>query len=369
MKKGNGIFITGGTGFLGIHIIKELLQNEKSVIYCLVRGKNLADAKESLRKKLMWYFSSEWEQMLSKIHVICGDFTQDNLGLSREDYEQLTSEVSQVIHAGAIVKHFGKKEEYEKTNVNGTRKIVEFCRISNAYLLYTSSVAVLSYTDNSEKEWSYQNEEHVDLYVKSKIESEKIIQEAVENGLKASIIRIGALSGRYSDGTLQENIDENAVNARIKTMVVSGKLPSRFLDSNVELLPVDICSEMIVFIARSRKEGYFCIYNNNTVTYQQLIDLLIQLGYHVETFDYKDYISFYKDVRNDSLNKALLTGFFLHYRRRRNNQKTKKKFQCEVTEKYLRENNLEYPHITTEYVAKILQYMKKIEYIEVEKEG
>ncbi|WP_289490242.1 SDR family oxidoreductase, partial [Klebsiella pneumoniae] len=52
-KLGN-VLITGATGYLGIHILHELLSSDAEKIYCLVRGKDKETA-ESRLKTLLFY--------------------------------------------------------------------------------------------------------------------------------------------------------------------------------------------------------------------------------------------------------------------------------------------------------------------------
>ena len=49
--KANNILLTGSTGFLGIHILYELLNNTDSDIYCLIRSKNNQYSKDRLINK------------------------------------------------------------------------------------------------------------------------------------------------------------------------------------------------------------------------------------------------------------------------------------------------------------------------------
>lgn len=358
-----GILVTGATGFLGIHIVKELVMQLNQRIYCLVRGKTIEDAKDKFRQLLKWYFNEQYAEILGRVTLICGDFTKDYFGLSREKYEELGKNIVKVIHTGAIVKHFGIMEDYRLTNVTGTKNMVDFCKRFDAFLLFTSSVAVLNYMDTSEACWTYQDEKKVDLYVWSKIIAEKTITEAMKQGLKASILRIGALFGRYEDGVFQKNISENAVCARIKTMIVGGKLPTRFLDSNVELMPVDYCSKVIVYILLEEKEGFLCLYNNNTVIYRELIEILKKLGYPVISQDYQDFLSFANDLKEYPLKRELFTGFYFHYKRRRNNQRKPQEVNCEITERYLKSNQMQWPKITTRYIEVLINHMRKQGYL------
>lgn len=357
--KQKGILVIGATGFLGIHIVRELCKKTNIIIYCFVRADSEEMAQNRINNLLEWYFREAKEDILHKIKVICGDITKDKLGLSDSTYENLGDSLAQVVHAGAIVKHFGMRADFERTNIDGCKKIIDLCKSFNLHLLYTSSVAVINYSDTSEENWTYQEEHKVDPYVWSKIKAEKMIISEMNAGLKCSIIRIGALFGRYSDGVFQKNISENAIYARIKTILVGGKIPQKFLTSHMELLPVDFCSEVIVHILLEGKKGILCLCNNNTITYFEFVKMVERIGYSIDIVDFTDFDSFSKAIEEYALKRELLTGFYFHFKRRRNNQAKPHKFNCEITTAYLEKNNLMLPRVTPEYLNKLILHMKK----------
>src|SRR5205085_4669799 len=47
-----GIFLTGATGFLGVHLLHELLQKTQATIYCLVRASALEQGRQKLYQQL-----------------------------------------------------------------------------------------------------------------------------------------------------------------------------------------------------------------------------------------------------------------------------------------------------------------------------
>ena len=51
------VLLTGSTGYLGIHILRELIDSDVENIYCLVRGKTQAAAESRLRSLLYYYFA------------------------------------------------------------------------------------------------------------------------------------------------------------------------------------------------------------------------------------------------------------------------------------------------------------------------
>ena len=116
------ILLIGGTGYLGSHIISTFLKNETGIVYCLIRQKNDESPLYRINRRLEFYFEKDFLNKYSnRIKVIKGDITSKNLGLTDENYSNLIKNIDTVINAGAIVKHFGQKEEFENINVLGTK--------------------------------------------------------------------------------------------------------------------------------------------------------------------------------------------------------------------------------------------------------
>jgi acyl carrier protein len=55
-KAYRNILLTGGTGFLGSHILKELFDTQTSDIVLIIRGRNIADSMQRLSNKFKYYF-------------------------------------------------------------------------------------------------------------------------------------------------------------------------------------------------------------------------------------------------------------------------------------------------------------------------
>ncbi|MBR5473004.1 MAG: AMP-binding protein, partial [Clostridia bacterium] len=106
------VLLTGATGYLGSHILRELLRRQMNVV-CLVRDK------EKLKNTLKYYFPKEHEYFRYRVRI--GDISEPKLGLSDEEYDQLLKKVDMVIHTAANVNHTGRYEEFERTNVLGTQ--------------------------------------------------------------------------------------------------------------------------------------------------------------------------------------------------------------------------------------------------------
>ena len=105
------------------------------------------------------------------------------------------------------------------------------------------------------------------------------------------------------------------------------------------------------------------MYNNNTVIYRELIEILKKLGYPVISQDYQDFLSFANDLKEYPLKRELFTGFYFHYKRRRNNQRKPQEVNCEITERYLKSNQMQWPKITTRYIEVLINHMRKQGYL------
>ena len=127
------VLLTGATGYLGIHILRELIDSDANQIYCLVRGKSLEAAESRLRTLLYYYFADAFGPLFGhRLHVILGDVTSDfGDGL----------QVDTVFNCAAIVKHFSEGTEIEDVNIGGAKRCVDFCLKTGAQLVHVSTAS------------------------------------------------------------------------------------------------------------------------------------------------------------------------------------------------------------------------------------
>lgn len=152
---GKNLFITGGTGFVGICLLEKILRciPEHGEIYLLMRakkGKSMSERLEEVKKNSVFtklLEEKKAEEVFNKVFPIAGDVGEESLGMQLKDRQQLAEKIDVIIHSAATL-DFG---ESLKTTVNinllGTRRITEFakeCRQLKA-LVHVSSAYVNSY--------------------------------------------------------------------------------------------------------------------------------------------------------------------------------------------------------------------------------
>ena len=70
------VLLTGATGYLGMHILHELLENTSCKVYCMLRAKGRRSGVSRLQSLGYYYFQSAYRELLGKrLFVVEGDVT------------------------------------------------------------------------------------------------------------------------------------------------------------------------------------------------------------------------------------------------------------------------------------------------------
>ena len=278
MKK---VLLTGATGYLGAHVLKELADIKDIEILCLIRGSDINNSRERLEKILKFYFGESADDLMRKIKIICGDMGSGE-GLSPE----LAPDT--VINCAAETRHYGNKDVFTLANVTGVRKLIEFCKKCGAALCHISTTSVSGDTVISqsgeeqavftEKDF-FINQNYTDnLYVKSKFEAEGLIFKEINSGLKAKVMRVGNLMPRYTDGVFQTDPGKNAFMNRLTAFKLIGAAPKNIIDSGAEFTPVDLCAKAIVLLTGKDDGIVYHLFNPYRASGSDIIEILNASG-------------------------------------------------------------------------------------------
>lgn len=120
-----------------------------------------------------------------------------------------------------------------------------------------------------------------------------ILENVVKKDLKATIIRLGNITSRYSDGKFQINISENAFLNRLLSFIRLGCIPDYLLEGYGEFTPVDFVADAIVKIASCRNSTatVLHLFNKNHLPMERLISLMNEYGLKMDILPEKDFLS------------------------------------------------------------------------------
>jgi NAD(P)-dependent dehydrogenase (short-subunit alcohol dehydrogenase family) len=178
--------VTGGTGFIGRHLLRELAKREGDT-YVLVR--------EPSRARLERLIASLGAG--SRMHALSGDITASGLGLAPAD--QSTLQGADIYHLAAVYDLEASEEANERANVGGTRNVVALAEQLGARLHHVSSIAVAG------GKWKGKfTEEMFDAgqaldhpYYKTKYEAERLVR---ASSVRFRIYRPGLVIGSSETG-------------------------------------------------------------------------------------------------------------------------------------------------------------------------
>jgi nucleoside-diphosphate-sugar epimerase len=198
MDNHSTILVTGGTGFVGAHLLYHLTLSGKHVKAL----KRSSSSTGLTRKTFSWYapFSIEqWE----RIYWIEGDI------MDIPSLQEAFDGVDYVYHVAAIVS-FQKqnKSTIESVNQVGTANVVNIALEKHIRkLLYVSSIGTLGRVQNTDivSETTYWSNKKTSVYSKSKYEAEQEVWRGMAEGLTAVIVNPSIIigPGNWNQGSPQ----------------------------------------------------------------------------------------------------------------------------------------------------------------------
>ena len=245
------VFLAGATGFLGIHVLHNLIcRDDVPHIYCLVRGNKHLSAASRLRTLLFYYFDDSYEELFGdRIVVVEGDVTDAKV------FQAFDQPLDLVINCAANVKHFSAGTDIEDINIGGCRNCIDLCLRTGARFVQTSTGSVTGATVSdkqvpqhylTEREL-YFGQAQFSKYTGSKFLAERAVLDAIRfHGLKGKIVRLGNLCARSTDGEFQINFRSNTFMGKLKAYHVLGCVPYSIDCGFSEFSPINEVADAII---------------------------------------------------------------------------------------------------------------------------
>jgi thioester reductase-like protein len=347
------------------------MRNGTGTAYCLVRGSSDEDAKQRLADMLAYYFGDTYQDT-SRIVAVRGDIT----GSFTVD-----APIHTVIHSAATVKHYGSYQYFYDINVTGTKNIIAFAREKDANMIHISTIGVSG--EAFEDDYSgyirvndghfYEYNLFVDqplenVYIRSKFEAEVEVLQAILDGQRANIIRVGNLTNRYTDAKFQPNYTENAYLTRVKAALEFGMIPDYILPLESEMSMVDSTAEAVIRIAEHFND-HFCMFhanNPNKVRIDKLLDMLSAISINIKAVSATEFIEALKTVAVQSGMGYVYEAFINDLNDAgRLNYENATTIESAFTAWYLNKLGFDWPEVDAGYLGRYVEYYRSIRFIEV----
>lgn len=245
-----GTFVTGGTGFLGPHLIDALLRQTPDRLHVLVRGRSHDEARNRLNRAFAESITDPARRaaFAERVEVVPGDLEEPRLGLDEVTWSRLAEGVTRVWHNGALVNYLLAYEQTRAANVAGTAAVLDLCFTGrNKQLNHVSTTFIFGWTGPDSLSEADRNDamEGLDFgYSQSKWVSEQQVHAAIDQGLEARVFRPALVTPALGGGG-GGNLD---IALRLLCfMMRHGIGPSA--GNQISLVPADIVADNMVAIA------------------------------------------------------------------------------------------------------------------------
>ena len=368
LRLGRNILLTGATGFLGIHVLKELLESTgpDTTIWCLLREKGALTPERRLKEMLVYYFDKDYRSLFgTRIKPVAGDITQP------ETLSPL-KKIDMVFNCAANVKHFSKGTDIEDINYGGVKNLVELCEKNDAYLVHVSTESVGGLTpgnvpDTLTEQMLFFGQLTDNQYVHSKFLAERhILEHMVHGTLKAKILRAGNLSPRAEDGEFQVNLNANASMGRLKALKMLGACPYQMLEGQMEFSPIDQSARAMVLLAATPLENcVFNVSNNHIIPMDDIFTRLEKID--GQPLEYVEMADFAKRVEEANANPAktrIMAPLVAYQQSAAETEGVETLASTVYTMQVLHRLGFRWDHTSSEYLDQVFEMLRTLQYFE-----
>lgn len=314
-KQLGNVLLTGATGYLGVHILMDLLRRPDCCgrIICLARASKRLSAQRRVKSSLFYYGEEDFSDSYGdKWLVVEGDITNPEVLAEACDVH-----IDTIINSAANVAHFAYGDTLKKSNTDGVKNLIALALRHGATLCQISTISVAGATDGSalkptftERDFYIGQRIH-NQYIYSKYMAEfELLRAAVDQALSIKLLRVGNLQGRIQDGEFQMNMSSNAFTRQLASYIKIGAVPSSLYEASVNFSPVDETAHNIVSLCATAGGVAYNVYPPREVPFAAIFAGLERLGHKVEVVDDEAFTQLLQRIKRSEKGREQAEGLF-----------------------------------------------------------
>ncbi len=291
-RRPDRVLLTGATGFLGAHLLRELVEATGATVYCLVRADDEGAARARLAQAARRYQLPAPPP--DRIVPLPGDLAEERLGLTAAAFRQLADGTDVIYHAGALVNFIYPYQDLRAANVGGTREIIRLAGLSRGIPVhYVSTTAVLaglglSGIHAATEETALTNPGGLRMgYVETKYVAEELLRNAAAAGLPVAVYRPLDIVGSERTGAWHTSTEMCAL---IRFIADTGLAPA--IDLPLDFVAADTCAAAIRHISATEEAAgrTYHLASPASAPLGTLVGRLRERGYPVDEIPYSDWV-------------------------------------------------------------------------------
>ncbi|HEX3529246.1 MAG TPA: thioester reductase domain-containing protein [Thermoanaerobaculia bacterium] len=305
----SSVLLTGATGFLGAHVLHELLalRPELSVL-CPVRAASVEEGRERIRTRFRELGLPDGAAD-ARVVPVPADLSRQRFGLTPPEFTVLAHAVDSIIHCASRVSFVAAYPALKRTNVDGVREVLRLAMEGPEKTVHhVSSIAVFE-ADSLHGVERVAEDMPLDRchgfhngYDLSKWVAERMIGEARQRGVAASVFRPSNIAGDSRSGVV---LPEHILSRFLKGCLQLGAAPG---DVTINLVCVDAVARAIASRALLPAAGglAFHLVNPTATPMSDLIRWTRSRGHALEPVPYAEWAARMIDSPRDNAFRPFL---------------------------------------------------------------
>ncbi|MFD4600527.1 amino acid adenylation domain-containing protein [Streptomyces sp. NPDC058464] len=270
------ILLTGATGFVGVHLLAELLTTTDAEVVCPVRAASPAEAAARLDRALYTHLIDLPATARTRVKALPADLARPRLGLDEARFTDLARTCGAILHNGATVSIMREYATLRAANTESTRTLLRMAAVRSTPLHLVSTLSVAQPLTLGPEVPEAFLPPHPGLrfgYQQSKWAAERLLEQAAERGLPVTVHRLGRIVGPAATGYVNER---DFLWSVLRAGIPAGIVPE-LLEEEI-WTPVDHVARALVHLCLGRRPTGATVFNHAATAPVRLSDVYDWLG-------------------------------------------------------------------------------------------